>query len=216
MGPLRRSIPALLIVLGTSAPAVVASGVPDPNQATLPSGISLVGDLGGVADPAGYFTVNVRYFSGNPMIGTDLAVEFFNCTTDIGVCAAGAPGNVVECPTQIVHGTTDDFGTAQFTIRGCGRGGVATIAGPCARIYADGVLIGTLPVATYDLDGHGGVGPPDISLWLVDYFRATVEGGSFARSDYDFSGTLTGADLSLLLRVALTRHSLASCTSLCN
>ncbi len=214
MGPLLRSIPALLIALGATASAF-AGDVPDPSMSTLPAGVALVGDVAGVADPAGTFSVIVRFLSGSPVPGADVVVEFTNCATDIRVCAGGPPG-AVDCPSLTVHATSDASGFAQFDIRGSARFAPATIRGGCARIYADGVVLGIRPVAAYDLSGSGGLGPPDISQWLADYFRSVTEAFHAARSDYDFNGVLSPVDLATFLKVSFAGQSFSSCSSPCN
>ena len=68
-------------------------------------------------------------------------------------------------------------------------------AGPCAGIYADGVILGLVPVAYMDLDGVQGLGAGDLSVWLSDF----VTGDPIGRSDFDGDGSLGALDLSLWL-----------------
>jgi hypothetical protein len=64
-------------------------------------------------------------------------------------------------------------------------------------IYADGVLLCTIDIGSFDLDNVTGVGGGDLSLWLDDF----GVGGDIGRSDYDGDDNVGGGDLSLWLDV---------------
>jgi hypothetical protein len=66
-------------------------------------------------------------------------------------------------------------------------------------------------VSTFDLDGAGGVGANDLSIWLADF----GSGEPHARSDYDGSGAVGAADLSEWLGVFAAGTSTQSCTTSC-
>ena len=83
--------------------------------------------------------------------------------------------------------------------------------GPCVQVFASGVILGTASLAYPDLDGSGGLGTNDISLWLGDF----ALGEPIGRSDFDGDGRLDASDLSLWLGIWGAAHSTQSATSYC-
>jgi hypothetical protein len=79
------------------------------------------------------------------------------------------------------------------------------------KVWADGVLLGTMGVGSYDQNGVAGVTGADLSRWLGDFVSLAHPD----RSDYNASGTVTGADLSLWLGVFVSLASNASSASYC-
>src|SRR5205823_9496679 len=59
----------------------------------------------------------------------------------------------------------------------------------CATVYSDGVLIGNINIACYDLDSAGGVIGSDESQWMTDFFC----GNYISEADYDCTHTVNGA-----------------------
>lgn len=214
----RRSIPCVFALLSACVTLSAAeTRVPDGPNSSLPLGILLVGESAGITDPAGEFTVVIRDLANNPMAGVAVLVDFGQCGTDMGICTVpGLPGEQVSCLPPGVVAITGITGTAHFAIRGGSRTLDPSTVGSCARVWADGVFVGSLSVGAFDLNGQGGVGPPDISRWLSDYFKSATIFINYSRSDYDFNGTLGSADLALLLRASLRGHSAGSCSSYCN
>lgn len=196
------TLAALLIGFATAAAphASVASGIPDAPLCIVPKCITLVGTNGGVVDPFGEFKVVLFDVGNNPMPGLPVEVDFSGCT---GVTLGGPagpifPGVTVDCATRRVTAITDITGTARFRIAG---GGVAGASGPASG-PASGCLVltgGHVPLPSpglrlLDLDGVNGVNASDLAAWLEDFFNPG--GRDVSRSDYDCSGTLTGADFS--------------------
>ena len=105
------------------------------------------------------------------------------------------PALVVDCANARVSTITDATGTARFTILGGSHGALAVSPMNMGRIYANGTLLAAPTVAAYDLDGAGGLGANDLSLWITD-FGSTLNWG---RSDYDCSGSIGVNDFSLML-----------------
>jgi hypothetical protein len=217
---------ALLLAAGLALPIVAHAtiDVPDPTRCTVPCAIALVGTNGGVPDPAGSFQIVVRGFSGSPIAGASVKIDFTPCAPDIFVCSIQPEHTLADCPTHTVRGVTDLGGVARFTIVGGANnssGRAPSYTGPtscshagtiaCAQIWSDGVPLGTIGVTAYDQNLSGGVNPTDISSWLADAFSGTY----YPRSDYDASATLSPPDLAKLLGVSLGAGSTSSCGAYC-
>lgn len=88
---------ALLVAL--SVPALAAAlQVPSPSFSTVPTGIVLVGETGGVPDPLGFFAVTVRDESSNLIANITVTIHFTN-TPDVSISSSQSyPGLAVECP----------------------------------------------------------------------------------------------------------------------
>ena len=84
-------------------------------------------------------------------------------------------------------------------------------AGPCAQVFASSIPLGTLSLAYLDMDGSGGLGSNDLSLWLTDAASGEVRG----RADFDGDGALTALDLSIWLTVWSTGRSAESAAGYC-
>src|SRR6185369_6614987 len=106
---------------------------------------------------------------------------------------------------------TNLSGEVRMTAVGGGTPGAPPGAGPCAQVFAGGVPLGTVTLAYLDLDGSGGLGSNDISIWLTDFGSGEVRG----ESDFDGDNQLTVLDLSLWLSVWSAAGSTESPASFC-
>ena len=194
-------------------PALAQLGVPSPPNSTFPSQINLMGVTGGVVDPFGTFTVVVRDIANNPVPGAFVEVDFSACP-EIGLGQVIAV-DALTCPSR-VSTTADGNGVATFDI-----GGFIYACSPCVGtnqctvIRANTIPLGIVAVGAFDLDGTSGVGPSDISRWLLDF----SSGCFIERSDYDGSGGVGGNDLSFMLaRIGSGRdiQSASHCDGLLN
>jgi hypothetical protein len=191
----------LFAVCGLLAASAAFASVPSPANSTVPPCISLVGDDGaGTIDGDGEFTVTVRDLANFPINNSLVVVDLSNCS-GLVLCDNNELGFTVDCGTQTVRGFTGAGGTITFRVKGHANnsgGNVAPYSAyNCARIFADGVLLGSPSVAAYDHDGSG-MGAADLSAWLGDFFG----GNDPSRSDYDCTGSPLGAsDLSRWLDV---------------
>ncbi len=178
-----------LLAIAALAPASLAGTIFVP-ACTVPRCITLVGLAEGVADPAGAFAVVTRSSGNNPVANVNVEVSFMDCA-DVRIGLQQAAGITVDVTRRSVHVMTDAMGAARFTLSGAATGtpgsGVQS-----ARIYADGMYLGSATVRVLDLDGSGGVGLSDFALLVSDLYSESYVG----RSDYDCSGTLSMADLS--------------------
>ena len=181
----------------------------------VPCGITLVGTSGGVADAHGEFTIVLRDLANNPAASCEVMIDFGGCDPDIRISMNQPhPGIRVECDANgaRVLATTDANGRITMRIVGAATPGASAAHYKCAQVFAGGQSLGTINVATADLDGGGGSNPTDISLFLTDLFDADFEG----RSDFNCINTISPSDLSLLLRISLGAGSSQSGTNYCN
>jgi hypothetical protein len=182
-----------------------------------------VGSNGGVADPAGAFQVVVRSVTCTPLPGSTVTIDFGACTPDIHIGSAQISPVTVDCAGRRVSAVTDANGIARFIVLGGASNPTGATPGytaqgfcqsvpTCAKVYADGFLLASIAVSTYDQNMSGGVNPADVSAWLGDIFS----GQYFGRSDYDANGLLSPVDLSKLLGVSLNHRSTSSSAAYCN
>jgi hypothetical protein len=205
----------LLTAAGCLIASAAMAGVPSPGNSVVPPCISLVGNLAGVPDVAGSFTVTVRDLANNPLNGASVVVDLSGCT-DISMCGDQLdPSAIVNCAAKTTRKFTNLAGQVSFIVLGGSNGsGNATTLLAGAKVYANGTLIGSPTASAFDLDGVGGVGINDLSAWLTDF--GTPGNPSFGRSDYDCSGTVGINDLSLWLSEFGLGSSAASCAQNCN
>ena len=205
-----RSWPGLVLLL-LSPLAASACGLPNPALCTLPSQIRLVGSNGGARDDAaGRFRIVLRDLVNQPVVNGMVVIDFSGCP-DVVICADQLdPDVLVYGPAKTVRKFTDADGTVSFTVLGGSTGtGTAATRAPSAQVYCDGVLIGTLGVAAFDLDGVSGLGAADLTAWLTDF----ASGVAWGRSDYDANGTLGAGDLADWLTRFASGASATSCSA---
>jgi hypothetical protein len=206
---MRRVLALFLFALAAPgfAGLALADDVPSPANSTIPGLVRLVGaDPFGHPDPSGRFQVVHRDLANNPIPGAHIVVDF-SAATDLVLCAVQAPG-VAFVPGG-VEGITDANGSVWMALLGHAVANAPPSSVSAVRIYADGVLLGYVPVCAVDLDGASGVGGSDLSLWLADF----VSGLNPPRSDYNGTGGLGGSDLSLWLGCFVSGASAQSCPS---
>ena len=115
----------------------------------------------------------------------------------------------VNCAGKSVSAYTNAVGAVSFTVMGNSTG-AATQVGPFAKVYADGVLLTTIEVATFDLDGATGVTTADLSKWLTDLGLHI----NYARDDYDGNALVNTSDLSVWLS-ELGLHTSSATGAIC-
>jgi len=199
----------LIAACGLFVASVAMASVPSPGNSICPPCVQLVGQSGGVSDPAGNFTVTVRDLANIPINNSLVVIDLSACS-GLQICGT-QPGLTVDCATQTVRGFTGPTGTITISILGHANnsGGDQPPFNPanCAKIFADGVLLCSPSVQTYDMDG-GGMGPADLSAWLGDFFGPDNP----SRADYDCSGSLGPSDLSQWLTVFFASGSSSGCS----
>ncbi|MCE9628180.1 MAG: hypothetical protein K8R56_09725 [Candidatus Eisenbacteria bacterium] len=176
--------------------AVQAQGVPSPANSTTPACISLVGHTGSATSHAlGEFAVTIRDLANNPLPNTAIVIDLSGIPEAVLASEQYDPAMTVDCAHRSVSKLSDATGTARFTIIGASTGGNASTLLGGGKIYYNGILIGSPTVSIYDLDGVGGVGANDLSIWLADFGSAIPWG----RCDYDCNGGVGANDFSLWL-----------------
>ena len=197
-------------VLACGGVRAANAGLPPENNSTIPAMIPIVGhDGAGLPDPIGEVEVSVRDLANNPVVGSLVVLDFSQCT-ELRLCAdAHDPGVTVDCAQRTVRRLSDAQGKARFRVMGWSTGIPGGPGAPrnAAKVYADGVLLGSPNVSIYDLDG-GGVGPADLAAWLGDFFANT----GLERDDYDNSELVGPSDLSMWLKAYFSSGSIANCS----
>ncbi len=206
------SLAAMLLLLqaasGRAQGCVPPLGCPSPANSTVPRIIALMGhDGSGNTDPHGEFQVVFRDLANNPMPNAVIRVEL--TVFDVVLCADQQAELTGHGPSY-VEGLTNQAGVFTVRLRGAGAGVAQQIpSGPRGgKIFGNGQLLATVEVVAYDLDGTGGVGANDLSLWLEDFGL----GQDFLREDYDGNGNMGANDLSFWLTLFGDGASAASCS----
>lgn len=206
------TIAGLSVWLMSSATDALAGDWPHPETSTVPTCITLVGKAAGVTDPAGTFSVTARDAISHPIQSCTIEVDFSGCAdSHIASQADQAANTSVDPARKSIRLLTNASGVASFTIAGSGVPGYSgTPSGlRCARIYGDGILLGTVTVRVLDLDGSGGVGLQDLAIIVSDYYS----GATYGRTDYDCSGSLSLVDISVWATQFYSGHSAESPTT---
>jgi hypothetical protein len=191
----------LLVACGAILGATSAmAGVPSPGNSTVAgrinlSGIDFATTLPDTVSASTKITVTVRDLANNPLNASSVSIDFSGCSK-ANICDTQLYQGVLTSAGPNIRAFTNASGVA--TLVGTGANTVSTPAtadaNGCAKVYADGILIGTINVGTFDLDGANGVKLPDLSLWATDFFAVGPEP---SRSDYNNNGVVDLADLSL-------------------
>jgi hypothetical protein len=218
----------LLSVCGLLAAGAALANVPSATNSSEGGIIRLVGrnGAGTVVDPVGNYTVVVRDLANNPIQNSSVVLDFSVCGSfDTRLANSQIhPGVTLDCPTKSVRGLTDATGTIVFRVMGGAQntGAAPGNLSPCARVFADGVLIkdavttggtGNVKVAAYDENGVGGVTPLDLSAWVGDFFAAGAP--YLVRSDFDGNGALSPLDLSNQVAVFFAAGSFTGAAGYC-
>jgi hypothetical protein len=190
--PIPLVVLALLGLVGlVNLPTPALADPPTPMNSTIPNSVLLVG-LGpaGPDSALGHCVVTYRDLANNPVPGAVIFWDFSACDAVWIADDQHDPRVTVDCAARTISAITDQNGSASFTFVGGGLQPGST--GPqVARVYADGLLLGSVKVSAFDLDGSDGVTVADLSFWSADYFSATNPD----RSDYNAVGGVTIADL---------------------
>jgi hypothetical protein len=189
---------ALLAVLLALLLPHAARALTSPANSTLPFHVLMVGLREGVPDTTlGAFTIVARDANGTPEPGKTIEFRILNCPAARLATDQAQPGVSTRCATWGVTAVTDLNGIVRFAVVGGSEAQGLHGMGPCAQVYSNGLAIGTVRVAYLDLDGSGGLGANDISVWLADF----ATGEPIGRSDFNGDTFLTADDLSVWLQI---------------
>src|SRR5262245_49579736 len=202
------SLPAAILLIAN----VAWGSPPSASTSTVPAVMWMVGADGVAPDQVGAFLVEVRGLANNPIPSAVVVVDVSGAP-DVALCSDQEDASeIVNCTAHTVVKVADSQGQVRFTLLGGSLGaGKGSSFNGAAKVFANGVLLRTPRVATFDLDGTGGVGANDLAVWLSDFGA----GQPLDRSDFDGDGSLSANDLALWLSVFGDGHSVTSCGASC-
>lgn len=159
----------------------------------LPIGIRLVGcGPAGPDSASGHIRFRIVDLYQMPIPNSLVVLDFHYCTGVTLAMDQQDPRLVVNCAARTVSTRSDVGGYASFTVMGSGTAGPAD-AGSNLRVYADGVLLGTLRLAALERDRLGGLTLADLAIWAADYFGDANPD----RANFDFDPHVSLADLAI-------------------
>jgi len=225
---------AILFVGGILLASAALANVPDPTKCTLVNKdianvgknayIAVVGqNNAGIADPCevggrcGDFQVTIKDLSGTAIAGSSVVIDFSGCPDiQISCDQLNASTGQTNLAGKKVAGTTNASGQFTFKVQGASNStstsspnvlSAGTAAGvPCAQVYADGVPIGSLIVAGYDVNGLGST--TSAACNAADVAKVKVEAlisglGQKARADYNYDNLVNAGDVGISSGIAL-------------
>lgn len=181
---IRRLLPLLLLCVLAGPGLAQASGVPSPSNSTVPSCL--------VTAPNGAVStmIVVRDLANNPVSNSSVVIEYVNCTGFNPCPQLGSPVDdyVLNTGAQTMRRFSNASGQAEVHVRaggGCSDMGI--------RVYADGVLIGTMRSASVDQNGDHSVDAADLAL------HQSRQGTSDFRGDLNCDWMVNGDDENILV-----------------
>jgi hypothetical protein len=226
---------AALAIAGILVASAALANVPDPAHCTLTNKdiasvgknayIAVVGqNNAGLADPCeaggrcGDYQVTIKDFANNVIAGSTVVIDFSGCSdVQISCDQLNASTGQTDLAGKKVAGTTNASGQFTFKIQGASNStstqgpnflSAGNNAGvPCAQVYADGVPIGNLTPASYDVNGLGStvsaaVNSADVAKVKIE---ALINGlGNRSRSDYNYDNVVNAGDVGISQAIALT------------
>jgi hypothetical protein len=156
------------------------AGVPSPANSTIPACLATT--------PGGNIlsTIIVRDFSSNPVANSLVVIDYSQCA-GFAPCAQGGigPGDgyILDPINKTIRMFSGPQGQAPFHLRaggGCSSNGI--------RIYADGVLLGSVHAASADQNGDLSVDAADIAVVHAKIGTADLSG------DLDCNGAVNATD----------------------
>jgi hypothetical protein len=151
-------------------PAAALAAVPSPPLCTVDRAI--VGDSSGdaIASTNGCgprqpgFNVVVRDVNNLPIPNSQVVLDFSNAP-GIKLCISQNPTFFTNCAARTIIGTTNVAGVVRFA-PSFGH----FVNGNAVGVYADGVLLATVPARSTDVDGFGGtVGLTDYAIFSANF-----------------------------------------------
>lgn len=208
----------LLTACGLLLAGAAMASVPSAANSSFPCAITVVGDDGSTADPGHTVSITVRDLANNPIQNSSVVIDFTGCNgaADPGPSSIqkGVNGEIVDCVSKTVRAVTNVSGVVNMDVQGLASFAAAGVTpnGACAQIFADGVLLTTVQVAAFDLDGASGTTASDLSAFLTYSLDPACAGPSpnyCAIVDLDFEAgacamqEVTASDLSAFLSGSL-------------
>jgi len=218
---------ALLCVGGILVASAALANVPDPAKSTLSGNFFAVeGSSAGAPDNCadgrcGNYLVTVRDFANNVIAGSTCVIDFSGCNDIvIGCDQLNAVTGQTFLAGKKVAGTTNASGQFTFKVLGAAIATPPQVALPktlplnstnagvtCAVVYADGVPLGNLVVAAYDVNSLGSptaaVNASDVSLVQAEALAIAGGGTARARDDYNGTSSVNASDVGISSGMAL-------------
>jgi len=192
--------------------------------------IAVEGSTGGLPDNCadgrcGNYLIIVNDAFGAPIGGTTVWIDFSACPDIQTSCdQLTAVTGQTEAVPKSVFGVTSPGGAFVFRVQGASNAtppgpntSPGTNAGvPCATVWAQSlppflpgapVPLGNLVVSAYDINGLGSpttaVNALDVSLVQAEALKVAGGGTARARDDYNFTNTVSAADVGISSTMAL-------------
>lgn len=141
------------LTLAVAATADALTAVPSPSNSSVPACLSTSPDASRIC------TIVVRDLANNPVISSVVALEYADCTSFNPCPQEDGDDYVLDLPNQRILRVTNLQGEATFHVRAGGGCSASSI-----RVFADGVLLGTMRSASTDQDGDHVVDGADLAL----------------------------------------------------
>jgi len=220
---------ALLGACGLFIASVAGAAVPDPAHSTVPAYIFSGGvktSTDPTPDPGIAITIVVRDFLNNPIVGSNVELNYSQCA-DTKICTAVVAGTTVDPVSHTIRLQTGAGGIASMTVMGASinvappAANVGGAGAGCIKVYADGIQLAAS--TSVDLDQNGaaasgaspGVNGADVSFVFLDIGRAGTDLIYRGRADYSKDGVVNGADAAFyyphLSRASANQGSLGGC-----
>jgi hypothetical protein len=178
----RYSLPlAALLLVMSAIPSFAGLSVPSPSNSTVPHCL--------VTSPDGIFpfSVTVRDFSNLPIGNSVVVIDFTDCAAVVPCAASANDGYQLDAPNHRILAVTGIIGGVSISFRAGGG-----CSGSVVRVYADGVLLALVRVASADQNGDLTVDGADIGLANSKIGTADLSG------DLDCNGGVDAADVALV------------------
>ncbi len=180
-------------------------------NSTKPTSINTTGHTN-APDPAGAVIYIIRDAINFLIINAEVVLDFTFCT-DIRLSQTiSGTTTTTTCASKSVTGTTDELGRIVINVVAGGNGSLPPRNDfACVIVRVNSVPFPHIPAASFDRDGLNGVGSGDLALVIWDFINHPTAG----RSDFDNSGTVSAADLSILTQVFIQGSSALSGAPYC-
>ena len=174
---------ALAIAALALLPVAAAASVPAPSNSTLPACLATT--------PGGNIlsTIIVRDLASNPINNSLVVIDYSLCAGFVPCPQGGSPGDpyIVDLPTGTLRMFTNASGQAVFPVRaggGCSNSGI--------RVFADGVLLGSMHAASADQNGDLAVGGADVAAVMAKVATPDLSG------DLNCDNAVNAADVAIV------------------
>ena len=187
---------AFFVAIALMLAAQASAGTLSPPRCSIDP--TLVGTSSGSADAPGYRVI-IRDIAGNVVAHVSVDLEF---PAGLALYTTQSAGATATCATRTLRMVTDAQGTVVFHARFGGYANAASI-----RALGDGMLLGTVPARSTDLNADGTTDVRDLNEFRQRFFfnRAAQE------TDFNLDGATDAFDLTYLRRDLMSGASSTIC-----